>query len=298
MTDTPQLLANEALTRSVRHEAQIMGVRTVYFEYPATEPQVGTLILVHGYRGDHFGLAAIAGALPEYRIFIPDLPAYGESEELGVVHSVTNYAAWLIDFVDFIGVPDATVVAHSFGTLVTSKAASEGLSNDLVLLNPVSNLERGGRERFLQALSDTFYGIGGKLGDTLGNLLMRNQLMVRWMSEVLAKTDDRELRNWIHREHHEHFSRYSSARAVVEGYHASQSCSVAQFAPLIQNRTLLVATELDDITALAIQLKVQHLFDHGTLRVLGGVGHLVHYETPVAIAQYIREFTQASQPKS
>jgi len=290
MTDTPQLLAKAALERSVAHEATVMGVRTAYFEYPETEPSRGTLILVHGYRGDHFGLAAIAGALPDYHIYIPDLPGFGDSAELPVEHSISNYAAWLQDFVDYIAVPNAVVVAHSFGTLVTAKAATENLKNRLVLLNPVSNLERGGRERALQGLSDAFYALGGILGEHVGNWLMKNQLMVRMMSEILAKTDDRALRSWIHREHHDHFSRYASARVVVEGYRASQSCAVAQFAPLIDNEVLLVATELDDVTALSIQLKVQHLFDHATMRVLGGVGHLVHYETPVAIAQFIREF--------
>jgi pimeloyl-ACP methyl ester carboxylesterase len=292
MTTTPQLLMEQAQARSVRREVSVPAGHAVYFEYPATETERGTLVFVHGYRGNHFGLAAIVGALPEFRVLSLDLPGFGETPEFTGKHSVENYAVWLREVVAKIAPADAIIVAHSFGTIVTAKAAAEGLANRLVLINPVSMFKLNSTERFLKTCTDTFYALGGGLPSVLGNALLANPLMVRLMSEVLTKSKEKALREFVHRQHHLHFSEYSSRRVAVEGYHASVSASVAQFAELIGNSTLLIAAELDDITSLDNQKRVLPLFPNAQLRVIHGVGHLVHYETPVACAQLIREFAE------
>ena len=51
-----------------------------------------TIILVHGFRGDHHGLSAIAGALGDHHVVIPDLPGYGKTAPVDTIsdHTVSG----------------------------------------------------------------------------------------------------------------------------------------------------------------------------------------------------------------
>ena len=53
---------------------------------------------------------------------------------------------------------------------------------------------------------------------------------------------------------------------------------------------LLVAGEKDEIATLPDQHKLLPLLPDGTLEVIPGVGHLIHYETPEPAAGFIRRF--------
>ncbi|MEN9714730.1 MAG: hypothetical protein RJA35_197 [Actinomycetota bacterium] len=290
MTQTPPELAALALARAEIQTVELKSVKTTYWRYSPTQESKGTLILVHGYRGNHHGLEAIIGALPDFEIFAPDLPGFGIAAPFKGRHSVVAYATWLGEFVAALDRPNATVVGHSFGSIITASAAHKGLSNRLVLINPVSKFERRGREKVLEALSNGFYDFGNALPEPLGNGLLKNPMMVRIMSEVLAKTKNRQLRAWIHKQHAENFSEFAERRVAIEGYSASNSRSVSSYARGITNDTLLIAGDLDDITALSDQQRVLRMFPHATLKVIRGVGHLVHYETPAQAAEFTRDF--------
>jgi pimeloyl-ACP methyl ester carboxylesterase len=142
----------------------------------------------------------------------------------------------------------------------------------------------------LEQLTDGFYSFSGMLPESAGNVLLKNPVMVRVMSEVLAKTKNKQLRSWIHKQHDENFSEFAERRVAIEAYAASTSMSVSSYARSINNATLLIAGELDDITNLADQQRVLRMFPHAELEVISGVGHLVHYETPAAAAEFTRNF--------
>ena len=295
MTTTPQQLAQAALARSVRQEVELPSAKTAYWVYPAmpaegSHESAATILLVHGYRGNHHGLEAIAGALTDFNIIIPDLPGFGESAAFVGRHTIAAYAGWLAEFVAKVLPKDAIVLGHSFGSIVVSSAAHKGLSNRLVLENPVASFERGRREKVLETLTNAFYGLGGTLPEKPGNALLKNPLMVRVMSEVLAKTKNQPLRAWIHKQHDENFSEFAERRVATEGYIASNSRSVASYARGIANDTLLIAGEFDDITSLVDEQRLLRMFQHAQLKVIRGVGHLTHYETPTQVADFVRDF--------
>jgi pimeloyl-ACP methyl ester carboxylesterase len=137
------------------------------------------VLFVHGFRGDHHGLLGVAGALPEARFVLPDLPGFGKTRPLSDKHSIENYSSWLVDFVDKAGPFDA-VLAHSFGTLVLSRALADGLVADRVLLqNPITTTQKGG---LINSIADAYYELGKKPGSNL----LRSQLVVRGMSVALT----------------------------------------------------------------------------------------------------------------
>ena len=290
MTQTPQALAAAGLARAVGQTVELPSGTTAYWTYPATSERIGRIVFIHGYRGNHHGLEAIAGALPNFEIVIPDLPGFGKSAPFKGKHSVGAYEQWLRAFVDSVFDEETIVLGHSFGSIITAAAATSGLSNRLILVNPVSMFERTRKEKSLERLTNWFYGVGGLLPEGPANYLLSNPTMVRIMSEVLAKTKNKALRGWIHAQHAANFSDYAERRVAVEGYASSTSRNVASYARGIENEVLLIAGELDDITSVKDQIRTLHLFKNAHLEVIPNVGHLIHYETPAQAAALIQPF--------
>ena len=102
-----------------------------------------------------------------------------------------------------------------------------------------------------------YYRLAALLPEKLGFALLKNWLIVQFMSSSLAKTKDRARRRWIHAEHHTYFNRFANRDVVVEAFLASISTDVSAFASRITVPTLLVAAELDDITPVAAQHDLQ-----------------------------------------
>lgn len=289
MTDSPQQLAQLAVARAERFEVNLATGKTSYWVYPSQNTK-GTILFVHGYRGNHHGLEAIAGALPEFEIIIPDLPGFGESDPLPGKHDINGYTQWLLQLVSALGLDGATVLGHSFGTIVSASAATQGMGNPLVLVNPISTFSFTGFKAVLAGAQNFFYWIGASLPERAGNALLKSPAMVRVMSEVLAKSKDAALRAWIHQQHRDNFSVYANRQVALEGIRAGAETSVVQFAPELKQSVLLIAGELDDITSVKDQTRSVGYFPDAKLVVLPKVGHLTHYETPNEISDLVRTF--------
>ena len=275
-----------------RREIEVLGSRTRYWIYGPADAET-TVVISHGYRGEHHGIEPIIAQLPGIRFIGPDLPGFGESTPLtGADHSVAGYAAWFSAFVRALGLESqAVVLGHSFGSIVTACAVTEGLDTPaLILVNPIAMSGLSGPKRLLTRLTVFYYDLAQALPEPAGRKLLENRLIVRVMSLSLAKTRDRRLRRWIHDQHDTFFSRFSNRDTAVAGFRASVSTDVGAFASRITVPTLLVAAELDDITPVEAQYDLLAAIPDATLRIIPGVGHLIHYETPGAAASVITEF--------
>ena len=159
----------------------------------------------------------------------------------------------------------------------------------LILINPIAISGLKGPHPIATRITVAYYRLAALLPEKLGFALLKNWLIVQFMSSSLVKTKDKARRRWIHAEHHTYFNRFASRDVVVEAFLASISTDVSAFASRIGVPTLLVAAELDDITPVAAQHDLQDTFPHAALRVLPGVGHLIHYEVPAAAASAVSE---------
>jgi len=242
------------------------------------------VLFVHGFRGDHQGLLGVAGALPEARFVLPDLPGFGKTRPLSDKHSIENYSRWLVDFVDRAGPFDA-VLAHSFGTLVLSRALADGLVADRVLLqNPITTTQKGG---LINSIADAYYELGKKPGSNL----LRSQLVVRGMSGALTTSWKPGVRKFIHAQHSAHFSTYATNQSVYEGYQAATSSNVLDYAQHLPSKTLIVAGERDIVAPLAGQKTLAER-TRAELNVIAKTGHLTHYETPAEVAGSLAELLE------
>lgn len=275
-----------------RREVRVGGAMTRYWVY-GPEDAATTVVICHGYRGEHHGIEPIIAQLPGVRFVGPDLPGFGESEPLPPGrHTIAGYAEWFSAFVRGLGLEgEAVVLGHSFGSIVTASAVAQGLATPaLVLVNPIAISGLAGPKRLVTKATVFYYDLAHRLPERAARRLLGNWLIIRFMSVSLAKTRDPRLRRWIHDEHHTFFSRFANRDSVVEGFRASVSTDVSAFAPDIRVPTLLIAAELDDITPVSAQYDLQRLIPDARLEVVPGVGHLIHYETPGAAADAITRF--------
>lgn len=274
---------------------RVMGGDTRYWVY-GPDDAATTLVVVHGYRGEHHGLEPVIAHLRNLRIISPDLPGFGESGPLGSAkHDIAGYSAWLAAFVDALGLTgSAVILGHSFGSIVAAAAVAGGLATPrLILVNPIAAPALEGPNRFGSLLTLGFYRTARALPDRFGAGLLSAWPIVRGMSVFLAQSKDPRLRRFVHDQHHTYFSRYASRDSVVEGFEASIGSDVSMFAARIDAPTLLIGADRDPITSVAAQETLETLFPDAKLVILKEVGHLVHYEKPRDAAEQIVAFLGA-----
>jgi len=290
----PQDLYQSADSRANRYTVDIDGNLSVYFEYPSTGNSDKTIVMIHGYRGNHRGLQAIAAGLTNYRVIIPDLPGFGESQPLKTIHSVQAYSDWLNKFLGALDLENkAHLMGHSFGSLVVGFYATQHVPRSVSLVNPVSSPALEGQRAALTNLTKLYYSLASALPKAIGQWLLRTKIAVMVMSVVMAKTNQRDLRRWIHNQHLSNFSDFATVEVATEGYEASISTDLSKLASSISAPVLVIAATLDDITDIDSQRRVSKLYSNSTYREIQGVGHLVHYEAPDQAARFIAEFLDA-----
>ncbi len=275
-----------------KREVVVLGSTTRYWVYGPVDAPL-TIVIAHGYRGEHHGLEPVIAQLPGIRWIGADMPGFGESTPLTEVpHSIDGFAKWLTAFVDVLGLAGSAVtLGHSFGTIIATRAVAAGLATPaLILVNPISTSGLEGPSRVATLLTVAFYRLAGRLPDRIGEFLLKRWIVVQFMSSVLAKTKNRALRRWIHDQHHTYFNNFASRDFVVESFEASVGSDVSTYAEGVHIPTLLVAAELDDITPVQAHRDLVQTMTDARLELLLGVGHLIHYEVPELAAAAIHRF--------
>ena len=269
----------------------ILGSETHYWVYGPDDAAV-TVVVAHGYRGEHHGLEPVIAQFRGVRFIGADMPGFGESGELTAGHSIDSYASWLAAFMKKLKVTDAVVLGHSFGSIIASYAIAHGLiaPPKLILVNPIAAPALEGPSAFLTRLTMAFYRVSLKVPERIGYWQLSNWMVIRGMSVKLAETKDKVLRRWIHDQHHTYFGRFASRQSVVDSFDASVSYTVGDFAEKLTMPVLLIGAERDPITAVKHLHGLADRIPGGELHVIPGVGHLIHYEVPRVAAELIIDF--------
>lgn len=273
-----------AATPVVHRAVQVDGRTTHYWVY-GPEDADRTVLAVHGFRGDHHGLATIAAHLEGVRVIVPDLPGFGVSDPLPV-SDIDAYVAWLTGFHAALELGrDTVVLGHSFGSIVVSATVAAGLDTRLlVLVNPIAAPALQGPRAVGTAIAIGYYRAGAVLPKPIGLGILRNGAIVRAMSIAMLKSHDPAVRRWVHDQHDRYFSAFANRTSVLEAFRTSVTHDVSEYADRITVPVLLVAAEHDDITAVPEQRALAERLRDAELVVIPGVGHLVHYETPAPAA--------------
>lgn len=292
-------IAVDLAGRESAHILDVSGTPVHYWEYSpvsGVSTDSRTIVMVHGFRGDHHGLERVVELLPQHRIIMADLPGFGESPAFASgKHDIPGYGAFLSSFLDALDLgPDTVLLGHSFGSIVTSHfvAANPGRVFPLILVNPIASPALEGPKGIMTKLAVFYYWASARLPAGLGNALLRSKLIVRVMSVTMAKTRDPDLLEFIHGQHHAYFSGFANRDMLLESFQASVGGTVREVAPQLTLPTLLIAGAEDEIATLPHQHKLLELLPDGELLVIDKVGHLIHYETPEPAAAAINDFLE------
>jgi pimeloyl-ACP methyl ester carboxylesterase len=281
----------------VERTTEILGSKTHYWVYGQDDAPV-TVVLVHGYRGEHHGIEPIVAQFRNVRFVSPDLPAFGESTPMTeAAHNLEGYARWLAEFMALPEATGAVLLGHSFGSIVTSCAVGTGLVSPpkLILVNPIAESALVGPSAIGTRIVMGYYWLASHLPEKLGRGLLGNWLIVRGMSVTLAESKDAAIRRFVHDQHHTYFSRFATRSTVAEGFTASVRNTVADFADGITVPTLLIGAEKDPITSTKGVRALLEQMPQAELHFIPAVGHLVHYETPRPAAEFIQHFLGAGE---
>nr|WP_240630381.1 alpha/beta hydrolase [Specibacter cremeus] len=281
-----------------RYTVEVDGTTVRYWDYAPVRwtARTRTIVMVHGFRGDHHGLERVVQELPQMRIVMPDLPGFGESAAFtDRQHDIAGYGRFLAAFLDALALGrDTILLGHSFGSIVAAHfaAAHPGRVAALLLVNPIAAPALEGPKGIMTKLAALYYRTAAKLPASLGNALLRSRPIVHVMSVAMAKTKDRSLLEFIHGQHHAHFSSFANRDMLLEAFRASISGTVRQVAAQLSLPTLLIAGARDEIATLPDQHKLLARLPDAELVVIDDVGHLIHYETPQPAAAAILDFLE------
>lgn len=104
-----------ALGAKVRSFATAYG-DICYLETPA-RPSGETVVFLHGFCDNKFSFFRSAIQLSKtYRLILPDLPGFGASfRNENATYGLDNYAHWLVDFIENLGVGQVHLAGNSLG---------------------------------------------------------------------------------------------------------------------------------------------------------------------------------------
>lgn len=279
------------------HTIRVLGSLAHYWtEGPANGPVV---VLVHGFRGTHHGLQDIAAELEPYRVIIPDLPGFGQSEPLtSTPHTIEAYGNWLDSFMGELDLNHVKLVGHSMGSLVVAATlkANPNRAQQVVLINPIAEASSKGMNRLkLAPLKAAVWLAAYALPQSIGEYLLRHPWPITVISNYMVTTRRQPLRQYIHHHHRQYMVRFANRRQFYQSLTSSLSAGVAQYTKFIQQPLLIIAGDSDTIAPVESQLALARKLPNTDLAQIAQVGHLIHYEKPTEAAVLMKRFFGASQ---
>jgi pimeloyl-ACP methyl ester carboxylesterase len=230
-----------------------------------------TLLFLHGAGGSHHTWrdqwAGLKGAA---RLVVPDLP--GHAESMGTPReTVGEYAAWLSEFVEEIGLPKFVLAGHSMGGAIALQAALDRIKG----LEALILVGTGGRLKVSPVILD---GIAGRFRDFAPEL-------VDWM---MAKESDPTLRDDVTRDV---LSTKSSTFAA--DFRACNGFDVLGRLGEIRVPTLAIVGDDDRLTPLKYSEFLATNIRGAVLKIIQGAGHIAMLEKPIQVNNVIASFLQS-----
>lgn len=276
---------------TTNHEILIKGSRLHYWVY--NPGQHKTIVMIHGFRGNHLGLSDIIQFLPNYRVIVPDLPGLGASTAMpDIRHDVDGYASCIIELIILLKLHRPVLAGHSFGTIVAAKIATEqpGLIDKLVLISPIAIPQITSSPPILIDLTRLYYWFGCRLPTRMGQRVLASRLFVRALCYLLVKSPDKQVRESVYAHHLNNIDPHHNMRVIDESFGSSITQGIMDKAPQIKNPALVITGASDNMVAVTVQRQLKESLLNGELVVIPQVGHLAHLEAPEQIAKAIESF--------
>ena len=248
-----------------------------------------TVILIHGLRGDHHGLAEIARGLEErdYEVLTPDLPGSGDQSDIAQ-KDLNAYSEWLHDYISKLD-HKPYIIGHSMGSIIVShylEKYPQDVQRRVVLLSPIF------RTRTSQKGSNLLYTLTSGALHVLPKKsrykIMKSKTVSYCISHFL--TTDKTQQKRIDELHYLYSGRFASADSLLVDMKISMR---NQTKTPTDKDVLYVIGKKDRLTSAVLAHSVAA--EQGAQCIeLVGTGHLLNYERPTLVAEIIDEYIAGS----
>ncbi len=254
------------------HETMVQGFRIHYYTLgPKDGPPV---VLVHGLGGraeDWEKLAPhLAGA--GYRVYLPDLPGFGQSERpASFSYSVTDQSAIVVGFFDALGLKQVDLGGWSMGGWIVQLVAG------------------GHPDRIRRLMLFDSAGLYVKLDWNTGLFTPASAAEIDQLYALLMPHPPKVpafVARDILRSSHEHaWVMHRAVDTMLQGRETTDA-----LLPQLKMPVLIVWGDVDHITPLSEGEKMHQLIPQSQLNVIPGCGHLAPNECAAQIAPGVLNF--------
>lgn len=265
-----------------RMSCTVMGREVAFWEIGADN--VNSIVMLHGFRGNHRGLTSVAKQLTGFRVVLPDRPGYGESTPLDGVHSVPRYAEWLEGFVTSLGLRSFVTWGHSFGGLIALVQAVDGRVKPKAVLTVSLGAVRRDPLRFL---TDAYYA---------SSYLLPHEWSTRWLlSRTVERIGDRFLFSTPAQREFSALQRDIDrpglrADTLRQEYLTSLRLNVEDYARAIEVPFLVMGGVLDPLVSIQRLRRIAAMAKKGQLAEVPQQGHMIPVEDPRLTSDLTRKF--------
>lgn len=231
------------------------------------------ILILHGWgsRSSHWVKTQTELAKCGYRVIIPDLPGFGQSDEPKENWSLAEYSDLIHKFAEKLGLRYFTLVGHSLGGRIAIDYASryQNQLHVLVLMDAAGIMRR-------QKLKTRLFLLLTKIGNLIFELpiLIFLQKPVRKIWYRLTRT-------------HDYYRASPKMRSVMRRILEE---NIRQYLPRITKPTLILWGEKDFITPVDDALIIHNEIPLTHLHIFPNLGHAIHLQAPLDVAQQIDKF--------
>ncbi|WP_066425564.1 alpha/beta fold hydrolase [Anabaena sp. 4-3] len=249
-------------------ESQYTNVNglSIHARVSSLKPETPVIILVHGLVVSSRYMTPLGELLaPDFQVYAPDLPGYGESDKPKHTLELPELADILCQWMDAVGIERATMLGNSFGCQIIVEFA----------LHHSDRLERA----ILQ----------GPTIDPHARTLPQ-QLWRFFRNAPLENPSQAPLQVYDYWQ--AGFSRF--IRTVQIAF----ADRIEDKLPDVPVPTLVVRGREDPVVSQQWAEEVVHLLPNARLAVIPGGGHTLNYSRPLELTRVTRAFINATQPYS
>ena len=221
-------------------------------------PDAPAVVLVHGSGlSGRYMVPTAREFTPDFRVYVPDIPGYGDSEDPGRILDVPQMADWLAAWMSVMGLERASFLGNSFGCQVIADLAARHprLVETALLQGPTT--PPGERSAFWQFVR-----------------WRQNQAYNPGFIEHVTDEEYRKAGVW----------------RLLRSFMFQITDRIEDKAPAIEAPTLVIRGEHDPIaTQEFCELLVRRL-PRGELSVIPDVAHTLVFTAPGPLAEVCRDF--------
>ena len=272
-----------------KHTCTVRNASVAY--WTRGTPSLSPVVYIHGFRGNHKGLMGIGRIMKQSYVIIPDLPGYGESAGWDTTHhTIAEYAKFLEEFCETIGLKKYNVVGHSFGaTLAIVFAGLHGMHiKKLVLIAPVIS------QSSIESLIGTiYYQFARILPATIKRIYLVNQLSDAGANIMLLKSSSLYRKAEIIVDGLRNVPNLDE-RIIMENFVSLYTTDPFAIAKNIRATTYIIAGTKDRLSPKDSMEKLRATIPRATSAYIENEGHIIPLEAPETLGRAIAAFIESS----